>query len=103
MRREFSQATKKAAWARCGKRCEKCGTPFDGRRPQYDHVLADGLFGEPTLENCQVLCSKCHKIKTHEHDRPMMQKADNIAKKEAGQKRKFQWPKQKFNQWRRSA
>lgn len=88
MRREFSQATKKEAWARCEGKCEKCKTAFNGRRPEYDHVLADGLFGEPTLENCEVLCSKCHKIKTHEHDRPLMQKADNIWKKGANLKPK---------------
>lgn len=96
MRREFSQATKKEAWARAQGKCEKCGLPFDGRRPEYDHVLADGLYGEPTLENCEVLCPPCHRIKTHEHDRPLMQKADNIAKKNAGMKRKHNWGKQKF-------
>lgn len=97
MRREFSQATKKEAWKRCEGKCESCGTPFDGRRPEYDHDLPDGLYGEPTLENCKVLCPKCHKLKTHEVDRPLMQKADNIAKGNANLK-----PKPKWNQWRRT-
>ncbi|QIG51823.1 HNH endonuclease [Nordella sp. HKS 07] len=86
---------KKAAKARAGDNCEQCGLPFAGRRPEYDHILPDGLGGEPTLENCAVLCPSCYRIKTHTEDRLRMQKADNIAKKNDGLKRKFPWPKQR--------
>jgi 5-methylcytosine-specific restriction enzyme A len=87
MRREFPAKVKLAAWKRCGGNCEDCGFKIIGT-PEYDHVRPDGLFGEPTLENCQVLCSKCHKLKTHGHDRPIMAKADRQMKSRAGIKRR---------------
>ena len=87
-RREFSVAVKNAAWERCKGLCECCATPFNGRRPQYDHVKPDGLAGEPTLENCAVLCRICHEYKTHKEDRPVMAKADRQKKAEAGIKPK---------------
>ena len=38
----------------------------------------------PTLENCKVLCTNCHYVKTTTVDRPLMQKADNIKAKTFG-------------------
>ena len=100
MRREFPAKVKLQAWDRCmrgGKpHCELCRGLIVGRG-QFDHVVADGLGGDPTLDNCQVLCSPCHRIKTHTEDRPIMTKADNQRKSHAGVKRKHQWPKRKFN------
>lgn len=64
MRREFTRKTKAAAYERSGGNCEKCGAPFGGRRPEYDHVIPDWMGGEPTLENCEVLCPPCHRGKT---------------------------------------
>lgn len=82
-RSEFSKSVKHAALQRCWKDgepyCEGCGLPA-GRGVEYDHAIADGLGGKPTLENCVVLCIPCHKAKTHGHDRPIMQKADNQKK-----------------------
>ena len=99
MRREFPSKVKLAAYERClrdGKpHCERCSLRIVGL-PEYDHVRADGLGGEPTLENCAVLCGKCHRIKTHGEDRPSMQKADNQRKSAAGVKRKWNWPKRKM-------
>ena len=83
MRREFPAKVKLAAFERAKGHCEGCGLKIVGR-PEYDHDKPDGLGGEPTLENCKVLCGKCHRIKTHEHDRPIMQKADNQKKSAAG-------------------
>lgn len=95
-RSEFPVSVKKQAYARClidGKpHCEVswvgkvCGKLILGT-PEYDHRKADGLGGEPTLENCQVACGACHKVKTHQHDRPIMQKADEQKKAGAGIKR----------------
>lgn len=91
MRREFPAKIKLAAWQRCqrdGKpHCEGCGHRIIGV-PEYDHIVPDGLGGEPTLENCSVLCGKCHRIKTHTQDRPVMAKADRQMKAAAGIKRK---------------
>lgn len=65
--------------------CEGCGIILTAGNIHYDHDVADGLGGEPTLENCKVLCIKiCHKKKTHEEDNPRMQKADRVLKKTYG-------------------
>lgn len=99
MRREFPSSVKWDAYQRCLKNgkphCEECGKLILGV-PEYDHIKADGLGGEPTLENCAALCGSCHRIKTHERDRPIMNKADNQKKSGAGIKRKHRWPKRGF-------
>lgn len=67
MRREFSKKVKLAAWQRASGHCEEpsCGVKIIlGNGPEYDHALEDYLSGEPTLENCVVLCLRCHKAKT---------------------------------------
>ena len=90
MRHEFPAAIRLAAWDRCkvdGKpRCEICLGIIVGRA-EYDHVKPDGLGGTATIDNCQVLCQKCHRIKTHTEDRPIMAKADRQKKSHAGIKR----------------
>lgn len=79
-RREFGKRVKAAAFKRCGgpdnPKCEKCGTALEPGRFALDHVVPDGLGGEPTLENCMVLCSPCHTEKTERQDKPVMRKAD---------------------------
>ena len=42
---------------------------------RYDHTLPDWLGGEPTLENCKVLCSSCDSEKTYQGDVPRIAKA----------------------------
>jgi hypothetical protein len=64
MRREFTTKVKVAAWHRCEGRCESCTAKLYPGRFAYDHDNPDGLTGEPTLENCRVLCSACHGVKT---------------------------------------
>lgn len=85
-RTEFSSQVRKDAWKRCKGRCEElgCGAKLQVGHYQFDHIIPDGLGGKPTLENCAVLCSAHHSRKTHEQDRPMMQKADNIRAKHFG-------------------
>src|SRR5262245_20905755 len=63
-RREFPAKVCALAFERANGRCEKCAARLVVGKFQYDHVVADALGGEPTLENCQVLCSSCHGIKT---------------------------------------
>lgn len=88
MRREFPKAVRAAAFLRSKGHCEECGTKLLPGRFAYDHVLPDGLGGEPTLENCAVLCSggraTCHGIKTAERDVPATAKADRIREKHLG-------------------
>ena len=92
-RTEFPAKIRKAAWTRSGGRCEHpdCGAKLMVGRFQFDHIVPDGLGGEPTLENCAVLCSFHHDAKTHKQDRPLMQKADNIKAKHLGLKPKRPW------------
>ena len=105
-RREFSIKIKQQAWERCAGKCEKCGKHLTAGDIFYDHVQADGLGGEPSLQNCQVLCKADHHEKTVTQDTPAMIKADNIRKKHLGIKSKRPWPKPRDpwrKQWRERA
>lgn len=64
MRREFPARVMVEAFKRSGGNCEKCTARLYVGKMAYDHVVPDQLGGEPTLGNCQVLCSSCHKGKT---------------------------------------
>lgn len=75
-RLEFSAKVRDQAAQRANGRCEMCGLPFGGRRPEYDHVLPHALGGKPTLANCRAVCSPCHKAKTAKEDVPRIRKAD---------------------------
>ena len=96
-RRGFSAKTKLAAWQRCGGRCEipSCGVKLHPSRFIYDHRNPDYFGGEPTLENCQVICRECDKIKTG-GDMTTIAKSKRIRKREAGVKRP-----RTIRQWRR--
>jgi 5-methylcytosine-specific restriction protein A len=74
MRREFSARIKVAAYERSQGRCEGCALPLQTGRFHYDHIIPDGLGGEPTLENCAVICRACHDDKTHRADVPRIAK-----------------------------
>lgn len=74
-RREFPARVRIAAYERCKGLCESCGALLQVGRFHYDHVVPDGLGGEPTLENCAVLCRPCHDEKTAGHDVPAITKA----------------------------
>lgn len=63
-RREFPDKVKALAFQRAKGRCEKCTARLVVGKFQYDHVIADALGGESTLENCAVLCTSCHGTKT---------------------------------------
>ena len=66
-RKEFSKAVKVAVIKRATVDgqvyCEECGSLTKGRF-DIDHIRADGLLGEPTIENARLLCSPCHAEKT---------------------------------------
>ena len=81
LRKEFPKSVKLAAFERCEGRCERCGAALFAGQYHYDHVLADGLSGKPTLENCAVLCRACHGLKTNTEDIPRMAKADRTRRK----------------------
>lgn len=85
MRREFSKPVKREALRRAAGKCEneKCAALF-GVKFHFDHDIADGLGGEPTLENCKVLCHVCHGEKTAKHDIPLIAKVKRIRDKHNG-------------------
>lgn len=93
MRREFSKQVKREALRRSAGKCEgeNCGALF-GVKFHFDHDIADGLGGEPTLENCKVLCHACHDEKTRKHDVPLIAKVKRISDKHNG----IVGPKQKI-------
>jgi 5-methylcytosine-specific restriction protein A len=86
VRREFSAKVKQAAYKRSKGLCEECAMKLQAGRFHYDHVKPDGLGGEPTLENCQVLCTPCHRTKTKEQDMPIMRRADAQKRAHLGQR-----------------
>lgn len=59
-RREFADKVKLAAFHRAAGRCEKCSARLFIGKFHYDHVLPDAMGGEPTIDNCAVLCIACH-------------------------------------------
>lgn len=91
-RREFSKAVKRAAFERAAGQCEgflsgtheRCPCKLTPGKFHYDHDLADWLGGEPTLENCVVLCIPCHHEKTAGCDIPAIAKAKRIRDRERG-------------------
>lgn len=74
MRREFSAHVKAKAALRSGGKCEECTARIGDGGFHYDHIIPDGLGGEPTLENCMVLCLTCHRAKTTTKDVPRIAK-----------------------------
>jgi 5-methylcytosine-specific restriction enzyme A len=83
-RKEFTRKTMEAAFARCGGQCQGCGAKLFPGKYAYDHILPDQLGGEPTLENCQVLCTNCHSAKTFKTDIPKIRKSDRQRDKHIG-------------------
>ena len=60
----------KAQWVRDGKGCGMCqgeigkGSIVDHIKPRKDHPHL-----EYDINNLQLLCTRCHNIKTHKHER----------------------------------
>ena len=95
-RREFPAKIKVAAFERCNGACEGCTRRLFPGDIHYDHRIPDGSGGEPTLENCQVLCRSCHGIKTSTQDIPAIAKGKRVKRKHIGAA-----GKSKFRGWRR--
>jgi 5-methylcytosine-specific restriction enzyme A len=79
-RKEFSKETKRQAIERSGHRCESvlvcsladigCSRELRIGDFNYDHISAEAISHDNSLENCAVLCCDCHNIKSREHDIP---------------------------------
>ncbi len=94
-RREFTKEIKREALRRSGMKCEAVGEMY-GFKPgqrcnvslsvgvQYDHIVADSIGGEPTLENCAAVCMSCHGWKTRNVDTPRAAKTKRLSDKANG-------------------
>jgi 5-methylcytosine-specific restriction protein A len=82
-RREFPRKVKAAAIKRAAGHCERCKAVLKKGAADVDHILEDGLGGEPVLANAQVLCKPCHVEKTADRVREM-RKADRQRDKSTG-------------------
>lgn len=92
MRREFSAKVMVAAFQRAKDHCESCRAPLRIGKFHYDHVIPDAMGGQPTLENCAVLCLACHGEKTHTVDQPAIAKAKRIQQKHLNARPRRPWP-----------
>lgn len=101
-RHEFPRSVKVAAFDRCKGSCERCTARLYVGKYHYDHRIPDQMGGEPTLENCTVLCVACHGEKTAKHDVPAIARAKRREAKHIGAKSKgkYRWPKRSFSSWR---
>lgn len=105
MRREFSKAVKRDAFLRANGQCEgrpygdeRCPVKLQVGRYHYDHIVPDGLGGEPTLDNCAVLCKACHSDKTAKQDVPRIAKMKRVRDKFQGiKKRRRTIPGRRFD------
>jgi len=97
MRREFPAKIRMAAYDRAEGNCEHCGIHIR-HSAHYDHRIPDALGGEPTIENCQLLCKACHALKTCAEDVPTIAKSKRVRQKHILDK----WSKPRgFRGWRR--
>lgn len=101
MRSEFSQKVKAQAFLRAQNKCEGCGGNIKHKTVNYDHDLPDDLGGDPTLENCKVLCVACHKEKTRTVDMPRIAKGRRIRKREMGIKKRSMFACARDKKWKK--
>jgi 5-methylcytosine-specific restriction enzyme A len=87
-RQEFPAKIKVAAFERAKKRCERCGAILIAGKFRYNHRIPDALGGQPTLDNCEVLCIACDSAQTYQTDIPAIAKTRRIRKREAGIKKR---------------
>lgn len=82
-RREFSRKVRAVVHLRAAGCCEACGARLKLGEGEYDHILPDVLGGEPTAENCKLICRVCHKAKTADDIR-RIRKADRQRDRHTG-------------------
>lgn len=90
-RREFPAKIRAAAFERAAGCCERCTAKLMPGHFAYDHIVADSIGGEPTLDNCAVLCSGCHGEKTRTLDTPRAAKTKRQRNGHIGAKVRRPW------------
>lgn len=104
-RQEFSEKTKRQAFARANGKCE-CGCGRDLYKPEYHHIIPAFLEGADSnsLENCQCINAGCHKRET-KRQRPEINRTRRLEKKRLGllpKRRGFPKPPANYDPWTRS-
>lgn len=90
-RKEFAKSVKVARLRHATREgviyCEGCGVMIKPGMFAFDHDNPDGMTGEPTFDNCRVLCTageeSCHGKKT-KVDQGNIARAKRIEAKDAG-------------------
>ena len=59
-RQPIPRDVRRAVFERDGGQCTECGSNFD---LQYDHVIPVALGGATTVDNLQLLCGPCNRLK----------------------------------------
>lgn len=89
-RLNFTDTTKRQAFARSGGICEchrvpelmrllrgqPCGVRLITGHIEYDHIIADAIRPDNSLENCAALTKTCHALKTP-RDRKVIAKSNH--------------------------
>src|SRR5258705_8837793 len=83
-RQEVPAKGRVAAMERAKKRCERCPALLIPGKFRYNHRIPDALGGQPTLDNCEVLCLACDSVQTYTKDIPAIAKSKRIRRREAG-------------------
>jgi 5-methylcytosine-specific restriction enzyme A len=78
-REEFSPAVRRAAFQRCGGRCEQCTVKLTSGNIFYDHRIPWALSRDSSLSNSNVLCRTCHDAKTYRTDIPTIAHVKRMA------------------------
>lgn len=60
---EFSSRIRKKVLERAGNRCERCRIDFDDdSKGEFHHIIPLIYGGKSVIENCSLLCGKCHNV-----------------------------------------
>ncbi|MBQ7705532.1 MAG: HNH endonuclease [Selenomonadaceae bacterium] len=62
--RKFSDKIKRAVYESQNKCCAKCGKHYPFEKMHADHIKPWSKDGHTTIDNCQVLCENCNRIKS---------------------------------------
>ena len=101
MRQEFSAATKLVALACCGLNCDGCGNTLHEGDYHFDHIVAAGIGGDNSADNCAVLCKTCHNLKTGKQDIPRIAKSKRVFKKAHGIRKPSRMPGSRNSPWKK--
>jgi len=63
--RTFKDNEKRKTYERQGGVCPKCGKHFDITEMQADHIIPWSKGGHTTIDNCQMLCADCNRMKSN--------------------------------------